>query len=115
MNRSDLKAFHVNGFVEGEAFQVIGRCGDSAIRVGDVFSIACRYQSRERLEDFANPPTLLDSNPVSLRVQEIRAYGRILGEIGPGMTGSLVLAGTGAERIVPGTILEMNAAVPATA
>jgi hypothetical protein len=102
-------SFYVNGAVQGEQMQVIGRCGDQPIPRGELFVIACRYKPRERLEDFVNPPELIDSIPVSLRVLEIQAYDRSLDELGEGMTGSLVLGGDGFERIGPETILEAKA------
>jgi hypothetical protein len=104
--------FFVNGTVKGEQHHVIGRCGDVPIRRGEVFQIACRYKQRQRLEDFATPPELVESIPISLRVLEIQAYDQTLDELGEGMTGSLVLDGDGWERICPGTILEAKAGVP---
>lgn len=101
--------FLVEGTVEGEQAHVIGRCGDFAIRLGDVFTIVCRYRSRQTLEDFATPPEMLKRCPVSLCVTEIRAYGRRLDDLGPGMTGSLVLSGEGMGRIGPGAVLEAAA------
>jgi hypothetical protein len=103
--------FLVEGTVEGEQTHVIGRCGESAIQVGEVFTKACRYQPRQSLADFATPPVFVESFPISLHVTEIRAYGRLLEELGPGMTGSLVLVGDGVMRIGPGNILE--SAIPA--
>jgi hypothetical protein len=97
--------FLVEGTVEGEQAYVIGRCGESPIRRGDVFAMACRYRARQSLEEFDTPPEILTSCPVSLRVIEIRAYDRPLDELGPGMTGSLVLSGEGMGRIGPGTVL----------
>ena len=104
--------FLIEGTVEGEQAHVIGRCGDSAIQVNDVFSLACHYQKRQSLEEFAKPPHLLASCPVSLRVLEIQAYGRRLKELGPGMTGSLVLVGDGMEKIGPGSVLEGTSSGP---
>jgi hypothetical protein len=101
-------AFLVEGTVQGEQNHVIGRCGDSVIRLGDIFTVACRYQPRQTLEEFNRPPQLLGSCPVSLRVLRIQAYGRNLDELGAGMTGSLVLSGEGMNRIGPGTVLESD-------
>ena len=101
--------FLVEGTVEGEQAHVIGRCGEFPIRLGDVFTTACRYRTRQTLEDFATPPEMLKTCPVSLRVTEIKAYGRHLDELGPGMTGSLVLSGEDMGRIGPGAVLEAAA------
>jgi hypothetical protein len=108
----DKTSFYVNGTVEGEQRHVIGRCGDSPIRRGEVFVTACRYKSRERLQGFATPPELVASTPVSLHVIDIQAYDRHLDELGAGMTGSLILDGEGFERVGPGTILEAKAGAP---
>jgi hypothetical protein len=104
-------AFHVSGMVEGERLHVLGRCGDCAIRLDDMFDHACLYKPREGLEEFANPPQLQDAGPVSLRVAAIHAYERELPILEAGMTGSLVLVGDGQNRVVPGTILEGSAKV----
>ena len=108
LKASAKAAFLVEGTVEGEQNHVIGRCGDSPVRLGDVFTMVCRYRRRETLEDFATPPEVLKSCPVSLRVTGIQAYGRSLDELGPGMTGSLVLSGEGMGRIGPGAVLEAS-------
>lgn len=100
--------FLVDGTVEGEQNHVIGRCGESPLRLGDVFTVVCRYRRRETLEDFATPPEVLKTCPVSLRVAGIQAYGRSLDELGPGMTGSLVLSGDGMGRIGSGVVLEAS-------
>lgn len=104
--------FLVEGIVEGEQDHVIGRCGDSAIRLGNVFTKVCRYQRRQTLEAFATPPELVKSCLVSLRVLGIQAYQRSLDELGPGMTGALVLSGEGMRRIGPGSVLEGVTSVP---
>jgi hypothetical protein len=111
-NIGEKVSFYIHEVVEGVQSHVIGRCGDSPIRRGDVFALGCRYKPRERLEEFSHQPTLLDSIPVSLRVLEIHTYDRQLDELGAGMTGSLVLGGEGLGRIGPGIILEAKAAVP---
>jgi hypothetical protein len=108
-------AFVVEESRSGPPFTVVGRCGDQPVRVGGVFTVACRYQSRRSVEDFSHTPQLLDSRPVALTVVAVEAYHRQLDELGPGMTGQLVLAGDGQEGLESGTILEGPAAVPAPA
>jgi len=98
--------FLVEEAVPGEQAHVIGRCGDEAIHVGEVFSRVCRYHPRKSLADFTTPPQFMESFPITLRVVAIQAYGRSLDELGPGMTGSLVLSGDGMTSIIPGVLLE---------
>lgn len=81
--------FIVSGIVEGVSglTHVIGRCGDSSLRVGDVF---------ETLEDAAGV-----NHAVRVEIIKVHAYGHDLNELGSGMTGRLSLSGAGVEQITP--------------
>lgn len=85
--------FIVNGFLEGFAgeLQVIGRCGDAPIRVGEVF---------DRVRDKVDGEL-----PVKLEVAAIHAYGRLLAELGIGMTGTLDVRGEGVDLLRPSSVL----------
>lgn len=85
--------FIVNGFLEGFAgeLQVIGRCGDAPIRVGEVFD-----RVRDKMDG---------ELPVKLEVAAIHAYGRLLTELGVGMTGTLDVRGEGVELLRPSSVL----------
>lgn len=93
---------------DADSHSVVGRCCDAPIRVGDVFQTVFRYD--------AAPPRSLSDEPmrresevsISLRVEGIHAYQACAPELGPGMTGSLVLSGTGMDRVTPGCVLGLD-------
>ncbi len=98
---ADPITFIVNGIVADDDtfFHAIGRCGDSVIRIGDVFDtmlVPVRPSDKTQL----GPP-----QTVSLRVERIQAYQRQLDELGIGMTGTIDLRGNANRAVVPGTIL----------
>jgi hypothetical protein len=98
---SEPISFIVNGIVADDDtfFHAIGRCGDAAIRIGDVFEtmyVPVRASDKTQL----GPP-----QSVSLKVERIQAYQRQLDELGVGMTGTIDLRGNANRAVVPGTIL----------
>jgi hypothetical protein len=77
---------------------VIGRCGDYTIRLGDVFEEAYRLTVTRTPDGFG--PTIHDGDrQVGLRVERIEAYHKSLDELGRGMRGRLRLVGTGGEKV----------------
>jgi hypothetical protein len=62
----------------GSKFMVAGRCLDGPILIGDHFR---EVQDREKVDS------------VDLVVEEISAYGKLLGQLDPVVTGRLVLSG----------------------
>ena len=97
--------FIVVGLVQGDPFTVIGRCGDVAIHVGDVFDAVYRYKHRRYPDELGNEPIREAEKPATIRVLCIHAYERSLVALGEGMTGSLTLEGDGLEYLAPGWIL----------
>ena len=85
--------FIVGGIVgnQAEAAEIIGRCGDTSLNLGDVF---------ESLEDPAGTV-----KAVRIEIVSIQAYGHSLAELGFGMTGTLSVRGAGIEQIKPDCIL----------
>ncbi|HYT89880.1 MAG TPA: hypothetical protein VEL76_14335 [Gemmataceae bacterium] len=102
--------FVVNYVVEGATGTIrpIGRCGDHPIEVGDVFTLVYRNRPRETAEELATAAERIWEHPVALHVVEIQAYGRVLQELGEGMTGSLVLSGEGGRFVQPGFVLSVQ-------
>ena len=96
--------FIVDGFVQGERFNVVGRCGDSPIRVGELFDAVYRYKRRSR-DQLGDEPVREVEKPAAIRVVCIHAYERSLKALGEGMTGSLTLEGDGLQYLAPGWIL----------
>lgn len=88
--------FIISGVTAGVAgiYNVVGRCGDAPLRVGDVFG---------QLDLAAEP-----AKPVNLRVSRIVAYQRSLEELGSGMTASLDVQGQGAELLRPHGVLVVS-------
>lgn len=105
MNRTDTIVFQVDEVVKGTGTAAVGRCGDHDIAVGALFTTLCRYAPRQSLDEFNDPPRLIASHPVALRVVSAEAYRHALESLGHGMTGKLGLDGdvTGIES---GDILE---------
>lgn len=108
MNDSAI-AFIVDGFVQGEHFTAIGRCGDEPIRLGDEFDAIYRLKRRRYPEEMGDEPVREEEYPVSLKVTCIHAYGRSLPVLGQCMTGSITIEGRGAEWIAPGWLLGRSA------
>ena len=106
MNIVDLQ-FVVDGHVSGISGRhtVIGRCGDSPIRLGDVFHLAFRAKHRRYPDEIANPIEREVERPVELRVEHIHAYGHCLEMLGQGMTGSLELSGPEKDTVEAGWTL----------
>lgn len=106
MENADLE-FVVCGYVSGESGKhtVIGRCGDKAIRLGDVFLTAFRAKPRAYPTEMGNPLVRETERPVKLRVEHIHAYGRCLEMLGEGMTGALELSGAEADSLADGWTL----------
>ncbi|QDU26921.1 hypothetical protein ETAA8_20050 [Anatilimnocola aggregata] len=88
--------FIVNGVVTGasQMFHVIGRCGDSSFRVGDVF------------DQLAFPGE--EAQSVQLRVTRITAYQRSIDEIGWGMTATVDVEGSGVDQLRPRAVLVVS-------
>jgi hypothetical protein len=99
------REFIVCGFVHGEHFTVIGRCGDMPIHVGDVFDAVYRLKRRRYPDEMGDEPVREVEKPAAIRVVCIHAYQRSLQTMGAGMTGSLTLEGDGLQYIAPGWIL----------
>jgi hypothetical protein len=107
--------FIVDGFVHGERFTVVGRCGDRPIHVGDVFDAVYRYKRRRYPDELGDEPTREIEKPAAIRVISIHAYERCLRALGEGMTGSLTLEGDGLQYLAPGWILGQRSEGPPTA
>ena len=90
--------------IEAERFNVLGRCGDTLIHVGEVFDAVYRYKRRSR-DELGDEPVREVEKPAAIRVVCIHAYERSLKALGEGMTGSLTLEGEGLQYIAPGWIL----------
>jgi len=103
MNGPELM-FIVDGFVQGDRFNVVGRCGDLPIRVGELFDAVYRYKRRSR-DQLGDDPVREVEKPAAIRVVCVHAYERSLKALGEGMTGSLSLEGEGLQFIAPGWIL----------
>jgi hypothetical protein len=101
---ADKLQFIVVGVVHGEQFTVLGRCGDSPIRVGELFDAVYRYKRRSR-DQLGDEPVREVEKPAAIRVVCIHAYERSLKALGEGMTGSLTLEGDGLQYLAPGWIL----------
>ena len=114
MTEKELE-FIVVGFVQGEHFTVIGRCGDVPIHVGDVFDAVFRYKRRRYPDELGDEPVREVEKPAAIRVVCIHAYERSLKTLGEGMTGSLTLEGDGLQYLAPGWILGRKSEVPSTA
>lgn len=100
------KEFFVVGIVEGQHRWVMGRCGEASLCVGDEFGSLYEYEPPASLDAYArNASRMNGETQVALRVEAIQAYGRHLDHLGPGMTGTLVLSGTGCEHLKPGSVL----------
>jgi hypothetical protein len=95
----------VDGYVPGERFTVVGRCGDMAIHVGDAFDAVYRYRQRRYPDELGDDPIREEEKPADIRVISIHAYERCLQTMGEGMTGSLTLEGDGLQYLAPGWIL----------
>lgn len=102
---ADELQFIVDGFVHGERFTVVGRCGDRQIHVGDVFDAVYRYKRRRYPDELGDEPIREIEKPASIRVVSIHAYQRCLQTLGEGMTGSLTIEGDGLQHLAPGWIL----------
>jgi hypothetical protein len=102
--------FIIDYIVTGESGRhtLIGRCGDTPIRVGDEFQAAYHYESFDTAESAFRR---VDERNVLVCINEINAYGKSLDELGQGMTGSIVVSGTGIEMLIPGLVLGGQPAV----
>ena len=107
--------FIVDGFVHGERFTVIGRCGDMPIHVGDVFDAVYRYKRRRYPDELGDEPVREVERPAAIRVVSIHAYERCLQALGEGMTGSLTVEGDGLQYLAPGWILGRKSENPSSA
>jgi hypothetical protein len=107
--------FIISAIVHGEGglLRVVGRCGSEPIHLGSRYHALYRHRTTT-LQDLAKPAEREDETTVELTVKQIQAYGRELDELGPGMTGSIGLVGTGSERVESGWILgqPVKAAAP---
>ncbi|MFP2896017.1 hypothetical protein [Corallococcus sp. 4LFB] len=81
------------------------RTHEGNIRVGDVFSVAFKLTPVRTPEGYG-PSTRSGERPVSIRIEQIRAYGRGFQELEAGMAAELVLSGDGAESLVELDVLE---------
>jgi hypothetical protein len=96
--------FLVKGIVEAISgrSRFIGRCTEDAIRVGDVFTQTYFLPGSS---DSKGGATRSDEKTLQLRIVNLQAYGRELRQLGPGMTGTIDLDGTGADLVQPGALL----------
>lgn len=78
---------------------LIGQCGNAAIRVGDHFDAIAQYDEPKTLADYARDPVEIRRDRVDLVVRHIRAYERDRDVLERGMTGSLVVVGTGLDKL----------------
>jgi hypothetical protein len=106
--------FIVDGYVPGERFTVVGRCGDMPIHVGDTFDAGYRYRHRRYPDELGDEPIREVEKPSAIRVISIHAYERCLQTLGQGMTGSLSIEGDGLEYIAPGWIPESRSEAPSS-
>ena len=104
MTEKDLE-FIVVGLIDGDHVTVLGRCGDAAIHVGDVFDAVFRYKHRRFPEEMGDEPVREVEKPAALRVVCIHAFEMSLETLGEGMTGSLTLEGEGLDYVAPGWVL----------
>ncbi|NOJ96000.1 hypothetical protein HMI51_24075 [Corallococcus coralloides] len=81
-----------------------GRIFEGIIRVGDVFSVAFKLTPVRTPEGYG-PSIRSDDRPVSIRIEQIRAYGHSFQKLEAGMTAELVLSGDGAESLAQGDVL----------
>lgn len=104
------REFVVDDWTKGEAdrFRVLGRCGNSPIRVDDRFDTLVRFKPRAYPHGLADPPVVDKLQPVSVSVECIHAYGHSLQELGQGMTGELVLRGSAGSHVPPGWVLGLR-------
>jgi hypothetical protein len=107
--------FIVDGFLSGERFTVVGRCGDRPIHVGDVFDAVYRYKRRRYPDELGDEPIREIEEPAAIRVVSIHAYERCLQALGQGMTGSLTIEGDGLQYLAPGWILGQKSESPSPA
>src|SRR5271156_6297862 len=91
--------FIIDGFVHGEHFTVLGRCGDAPIHVGEVFDAVYRNKQRRYPDELGDEPVREVEKPAAIRVVCIHAYEMSLKALGEGMTGSLTLEGDGLQYI----------------
>ncbi|MCE9605582.1 MAG: hypothetical protein K8U03_11875 [Planctomycetia bacterium] len=111
MNRN--LEFTVSGLVdEGptEFLHVVGRCGDVALRIGDVFESMYRY-SFNTSKDGSETATRIDPQPIRLEIKAITAYEHDLKELGSGMTGRLSLSGSGSDLVQTRCVLGLPISV----
>lgn len=106
------RQFIVDGFVQGERFTVVGRCGDMPIRIGDIFDVVYRYKRRRYPDEAGDEPIREIEKPALIRVVAIHAYERCLQSMGEGLTGSLTLEGDGLQYLAPGWILGRKSETP---
>jgi hypothetical protein len=105
MNRSI--EFLIKGIVEGQPgrLRVIGRCTEDTIQRADLFTCTFQYvDSADARQGVARTGI----RPLQLKVIGLHAYGRELDQLGPGMTGTIDLDGTGFELVVPGSLLGVS-------
>lgn len=111
--------FVVAGIVDGQELlrakycSVIGRCGQTPVRLGDRFDGVVRFDEPKSTQDYERPPKALAEEKVELAIQKISAYGRERTVLEAGMTGSLVLTGLGLDKLGAGCALMLS--VPSAA
>jgi hypothetical protein len=84
---------------------VAGRCGNSPIRVGDVFTKIYAYTPILTMENYGRPRERINEESVQLKIDRIFTYGHFLDEIHPGLTAELFLVGEGDELLQVGKVL----------
>jgi hypothetical protein len=79
---------------QGGTYRAIGRCGNIAIGIGDVFTSTADIARTGPLEshEYVRPK---NQRAVALRVERITAYGRAFEQLSAGMTAELILSGSG--------------------
>ena len=99
--------FVISGVVceERNRLTLIGRNGDTLIRLDETFDALLRYRRRRSAAEYGEEPVVEVEKPVHLRVVGIRAYERDLDALGQGMTGSIVVEGEGLKSLAPGWVL----------
>lgn len=95
----DKVLWNEDNALAGRYAVLIGRCGESPIRKGDVFREVYRYKPGRYPEDMGAASNRLDSIPVLLVVAEIQTLNRPLELLGQGMTGAIFVQGDGLDRL----------------
>ena len=85
-----MKEFYV---AETNGKCAIGYCGNTCLRIGDLFTKARTYKVRVIYDDFIKPPELIIERDIELIIKSIRSYGEERGITEPGLSCILVLEG----------------------